>query len=128
MKTKRLPNIHPGEILLHDFLEPMGITRYRLAKATGIPQAQVLRICAGTRAITVETAVRLGVFFGVDPRNWLNLQRAYDLEEFERTRGAKVRKTVEKWASKSIANDEQEIGFLFFDKTPDVVCVKSIGL
>ena len=110
MKTKRLPNIHPGEILLHDFLEPMGITRYRLAKATGIPryrlakatgipQAQVLRICAGTRAITVETAVRLGVFFGVDARNWLNLQRAYDLEEFERTRGARVRKTVEKWAA-----------------------------
>ena len=99
MKTKRLPNIHPGEILLHDFLEPMGITRYRLAKATGIPQALVLRICAGTRAITEETAVRLGVFFGVDARNWLNLQRAYDLEEFERTRGARVRKTVEKWAA-----------------------------
>jgi len=54
MKTKRLPNIHPGEILLHDFLEPMGITRYRLAKATGIPQAQVLRICADTRAITAQ--------------------------------------------------------------------------
>ncbi len=99
MKTNRLPNIHPGEILLRDFLEPMGITRYRLAKATGIPQAQVLRICAGTRAITVETAVRPGVFFGVDARNWLNLQRAYDLEEFERKRGAKVRKTVEKWAA-----------------------------
>lgn len=58
-----------------------------------------MRICAGQRAITVETAVRLGVFFGVDPRNWLNLQRTYDLEEFERTRGTKVRKTVEKWAA-----------------------------
>lgn len=99
MKTKYLPNIHPGEVLLKDFLEPMGITRYRLSKATGIPQAQVLRICAGERSITVETAVRLGVFFGVDARNWLNLQRAYDLEEFERTRGARVRKAVEKWES-----------------------------
>ena len=99
MKTTKLPNIHPGEVLLKDFLEPMGITRYRLAKATGIPQAQVLRICAGQRAITVETAVRLGVFFGVDPRNWLNLQRAFDLEEFERTRGAKVRRAVEMWAA-----------------------------
>ncbi|MSU72878.1 MAG: addiction module antidote protein, HigA family [Opitutus sp.] len=99
MKTSYLANIHPAEILLHDFLEPMGITRYRLAMATGIPQAQVRRICAGRRAITVETAVRLGVFFGVDPRNWLNLQRACDLEEFERTRGAKVRKAVEKWAA-----------------------------
>ena len=99
MKTTRLPNIHPGEILLRDFLEPMGITRYRLARSTGIPQAQVLRICAGQRSITVETAVRLGVFFGVDPRNWLNLQRAYDLEEFERKKGASVRRTVESWAA-----------------------------
>ena len=69
----------PGEILRHDFLEPMGLTRYRLAKATGIPQAQVLRICAGQRAITVETSVRFGAFFGADPRNWLNLQTEYDL-------------------------------------------------
>ena len=69
------------------------------SKATGIPQAQVLRIGADTRAITLETAVRLGVFLGVDARNWLNLQRAYVLKEFERTRGEKVRKTVVKWAA-----------------------------
>lgn len=77
---KDIPPIHPGEILLEDFLIPMGITRYRLAKSIGVPQRRIDEICIGKRAITADTALRLARFFSTDSQSWLNLQSRYDLE------------------------------------------------
>lgn len=78
-----LAPVHPGEILLEDFLKPLNITRYRLAKSIGVPQRRIDEICAGKRAISAETALRLARFFGTDPQSWLNLQTHYDLECLE---------------------------------------------
>ena len=78
---KKLPNIHPGEILIEEFLEPMKITSYRLAKETHIDQTRVSEIINGKRSITVDTALRFSKFFGTSPEFWLNLQIHYDMEE-----------------------------------------------
>lgn len=83
MESRDLPPVHPGEILLEDFLKPLNITRYRLAKSIGVPQRRIDEICAGGRAITAETALRLARFFGTDAQSWLNLQSHYDLECLE---------------------------------------------
>ncbi|WP_298038055.1 HigA family addiction module antitoxin [uncultured Desulfuromonas sp.] len=83
MKRRDLPPVHPGEILLEDFLKPMEITRYRLAKSIGVPQRRVDEICAGKRAVTADTALRLARFFGTDAQSWMNLQGTYDLEVAE---------------------------------------------
>ena len=80
MKIRDLPPVHPGEILLEDFLKPMGITRYRLAKSIGVPQRRIDEICIGKRAISADTALRLARFFGTDAQSWMNLQAEYDLE------------------------------------------------
>jgi addiction module HigA family antidote len=80
MNRRDLPPVHPGEILLEDFLKPMGITRYRLSKSIGVPQRRIDEICAGKRAITADTALRLARFFGTDAQSWMNLQGEYDLE------------------------------------------------
>ncbi len=77
---KRLKNIHPGEILQAEFLEPMGVSVYRVAKETGLLQTQLGQIIKGMRSITAESALRLGKFFGVEPQFWLNIQAQYDLE------------------------------------------------
>jgi len=78
---KRIRNIHPGEILSEEFLAPMGISAYRLAKETGMPQTRIGDIIHGKRSITADTALRLARFFGVSPQFWLGLQNDYDLEE-----------------------------------------------
>ncbi len=83
MIPRDLPPVHPGEILLEDFLKPLEITRYRLAKSIGVPQRRVDEICAGKRAITADTALRLARFFGTDAQSWMNLQSAYDLDMAE---------------------------------------------
>ena len=80
MSKRDLPPVHPGEILLEDFLNPMGITRYRLAKSIGVPQRRIDEICVGKRAITADTAMRLARFFGTDAQSWMNLQAHYDLK------------------------------------------------
>lgn len=82
---ERQNNIHPGEVLLEGFLKPLGITPYRLAKDIGVQQSRVSQILRGERAVTLDTAIRLGRYFNTTPRLWLNLQMAYDLEELERT-------------------------------------------
>lgn len=81
---------HPGVILRDEFFEPLGITQLAAAKATGIPQSRLSEILAGRRSITADTAARLGRFFQVDPRNWLNLQAAFDLREVERAYGKEL--------------------------------------
>lgn len=78
---KRLPNIHPGEVLLEEFLEPLGISRYRLAKTIGVTPVRISEICAGKRAITADTALRLSRALGTTPGFWMALQADYDTEE-----------------------------------------------
>ncbi len=80
MSGKRLPPIHPGEILLEEFLKPMGISQYRIAKATSVPARRINEIVHGKRSITADTALRLSKFFGMSDRFWMNLQTRYDLE------------------------------------------------
>lgn len=80
MNEQRLPPIHPGEILLEELLEPMGISQYRLAKDISVPARRINEIVQGKRAITPDTALRLSRYFGLSERFWLNLQTRYDLE------------------------------------------------
>jgi addiction module HigA family antidote len=75
-----LPPIHPGEILLGEFLEPLGISQYRLAKDISVPARRINEIVHGKRAITADTALRLSRYFGLSERFWLNLQTRYDIE------------------------------------------------
>ena len=75
---RTLKNIHPGEVLKEEFLEPMGISVYRLAKETGLSQTRIGQIIKGERSITAETAVKLGKFFSVPAEFWMNLQTLYD--------------------------------------------------
>lgn len=84
---ERLPLIHPGEILQLDFLEPMGITAYRLSKDIGVTQARIGEILAGKRNITADTALRLSRYFGNSAEFWLNLQMHYDLRKAEAENG-----------------------------------------
>ena len=78
--ANKLPPIHPGEILLEEFLEPMGISQYRLAKDISVPPRRINEIVLGKRAITPDTALRLSLYFGLSERFWMNLQSRYDLE------------------------------------------------
>jgi|SRR6185295_10874009 len=78
--SKKLPPIHPGEILLEEFLRPMRLSQYRLAKDIGVPARRINEIVHGQRAISADTALRLSRFFGMSERFWLNLQVRYDLE------------------------------------------------
>jgi len=80
MPGRKSHPIHPGELLLKEFLEPLGLTQYRLAKDTSVPPRRINEIVHGKRAITADTALRLARFFGTSERFWLNLQTRYDLE------------------------------------------------
>jgi addiction module HigA family antidote len=89
-----MPPVHPGEILIEDFLKPLGITQYRLAKSIGVPQRRIGEIVSGKRAITADTALRLAKFFGTDAQSWLNLQTHYDLEVARDSLQAKLEQEV----------------------------------
>jgi len=78
---KKLKNIHPGEILLEEFLNPLSISQYKLAKDLGIPQTRVSQIIKGNRRITADTALRISQYFGNSAKFWLGLQNDFDLEE-----------------------------------------------
>jgi addiction module HigA family antidote len=80
MTSELLPAIHPGEVLLEDFLKPLGISQYRLAKDISVHARRINEIVHGTRSITADTALRLGMFFQNSPQFWMNLQARYDLE------------------------------------------------
>tara|TARA_B100000678_G_scaffold236948_1_gene206630 strand:- start:207 stop:584 length:378 start_codon:yes stop_codon:yes gene_type:complete len=84
MSEERLPNIHPGEILLEEFIEPLGLTKNALATAIGVPATLIGEITRGARAIMADTDLRLSVYFGTSPGYWLRLQNTYDLEETRR--------------------------------------------
>ncbi len=87
---KTLPNIHPGEVLLEEFLAPLGISQNALARAAGVPPRRINEIVLGKRGISADTAVRLAAALGTSERFWLGLQADYDLEEAHRTLGKKV--------------------------------------
>ena len=78
--VKKLAPVHPGEVLLEEFLEPMEITQYRLAKDIAVPPRRINEIVHGTRAVSADTALRLARYFGTSERFWLNLQAQYDLD------------------------------------------------
>jgi addiction module HigA family antidote len=88
---RRLPTVHPGEILRDEFLTPMGISVYELAHAIKVPRSRANDIVRGRRAITTDTAIRLGRYFGTTPEFWINLQAHYDLDVADRT----VRRRIE---------------------------------
>src|SRR5438132_4266922 len=80
MAQRKRPPIHPGEILLEEFLSPLGLSQYRLAKETSVPPRRINEIVRGSRSISADTALRLARYFGTSERFWLNLQSRYDLE------------------------------------------------
>jgi len=86
--AREIPLATPGEILALDWLEPMGISQYALAKAIDVPARRINEIVKGERAISADTAVRLGTFFGTDPQSWMNLQTHYDTEMAKEKIGA----------------------------------------
>ena len=94
MKSKLLANITPGEILEEDFLKPMGLSQYRLAKDIGVPARRINEIVKGERAITADTALRLGRYFKMSAQFWLNLQSHYDLEIMEDRLGRRLEREV----------------------------------
>jgi len=95
MKNKKLPLIHPGEILIEEFLKPMGISQYRLAKDISVPPRRINEIVHGKRSISADTALRLGRFFGISPQFWLNLQTRFDLELTEDLLAERLEKEVQ---------------------------------
>ena len=92
--AKRLAPIHPGEILLEEFLVPMGISQYRLAKDILVPPRRINEIVHGTRAISADTALRLARYFGTSERFWLNLQAQYDLDVESDRIGERIEKEI----------------------------------
>jgi len=81
INMQRIPNIHPGEVLLEEFLQPLGVSAYRLSKDINIPQTRISQIIKGKRRITADTALRLASYFGNTAKFWLGLQDDYDIEE-----------------------------------------------
>jgi addiction module HigA family antidote len=94
MPRARLSPIHPGEILLEEFLKPLGISQYRLALEISVPPRRVNEIVRGLRSITADTALRLARYFGTSERFWLNLQTRYDLEAEKERLGERLEREV----------------------------------
>lgn len=94
MASRKLLPIHPGEILQEEFLLPLSISQYRLAKETSVPPRRINEIVRGSRAISADTALRLARYFGTSERFWLNLQARYDLEMAKDRLGARLRREV----------------------------------
>ncbi len=90
MNKDKIPPIHPGEILMEEFLKPMNISQYRLAKDISVPPRRINEIVHGERGITANTALRLGRYFGISPQFWLNLQSHFDLAKEEDQIGDKL--------------------------------------
>lgn len=90
MKTRKMAPVHPGEILLEEFLNPMAISQYKLAKDISVGPRRINEIVHGLRAISADTALRLGRYFGMSPQFWLNLQSHYDLAMAEDRIGARL--------------------------------------
>lgn len=99
---RKLANIHPGEILMFEFLKPLKITPYRLSKDLKIPQTRISEIVKGNRRITADTALRLSKYFGNSAKFWLGLQDDYDIEEEKESKGAEL-KEIKQFENKNVA-------------------------
>ena len=93
--TKKLEPITPGEILLEEFMKPMGMTQAKLARDINVPPNRISQIINGKREITADTALRLGRYFGIEPEFWLNLQMRYNIKMTRRMVGQKIEKEVQ---------------------------------
>src|SRR5580704_8756464 len=93
-RPQKLTPIHPGEILLEEFLTPLGLSQYRLAKDTSVPPRRINEIIRGSRSVTADTALRLARYFGTTERFWLNLQAHYDLEVEKERLGSRLEREV----------------------------------
>ena len=91
---RRLAPVHPGDVLLKDFIEQMGISRYRVAKNINVPQRRIDLICRAEASVSADMALRLGCLFGTTPEFWINLQAQYDLEVAERVAGKEIARAV----------------------------------
>ena len=100
--TKLLEEIHPGEILLEDFMKPMGITARQLAADIDVPPSRISDIVNSKRPITADTALRLGLFFNMEPRFWLNLQSEFDLRTTTRELKAKIASRIRVFDNNSL--------------------------
>ena len=94
MSVEKLPPVHPGEVLLEDFLKPMGISQYRLAKDIGVLPRRINEIVHGKRAVTADTALRLARYFGTSVEVWMGLQADYDVEKARATLGSRLEEEV----------------------------------
>jgi addiction module HigA family antidote len=94
-----LEPVHPGEVLLEEFLQPLGISQYRLAKDTSVPPRRINEIIHGQRSVTADTALRLAKFFGTSEMFWLNLQARYDLDMEKRSLGTRLGREVVQFTS-----------------------------
>ena len=92
--TKMLPPVHPGEVLLEDFIKPLGLSTYRVAKDISVPTLRISQIVHGQRAVTADTALRLARYFGTSPEVWMRLQAQYDLEVAQRQLTKRVEREV----------------------------------
>ncbi len=95
MRTNKMPPVHPGEILMEEFLTPMSISQYRLSRDISVPPRRINEIVHGTRRVTADTALRLGRYFGVSPQFWLNLQAHFDLEQEQDRLGDRLDQEVQ---------------------------------
>ena len=102
-KKNLIKPVHPGTILLEEFLRPMGISQYRLAKDITVPARRINEIIKGKRAITVDTALRLALFFGMSSSFWLGLQKDYELDIAQIELMQKIKKAVHPWHSEFAA-------------------------
>ena len=102
MTKEKLPPIHPGEVLLEDFMKPLGLSQYRVAKDIGVPALRISRIVNGKRTVTADTAMRLARYFGTSPDVWLRLQARYDLEVAQREYGDRIDREVKVLANSVI--------------------------
>ena len=91
---KKLPPVHPGEVLLEDFMKPLGLSQYRLAADMGVAPLRISQIVRGQRAITADSALRLARYFGTSPGIWLRLQAQYDLEIAAARSGKQIERQV----------------------------------
>ena len=99
MKNPALNPVHPGEILLEDFLKPLQLTQYRLAHAIGVPPRRINEIVLGKRGISADTALRLARYFGTSHEVWMNLQMRYELETARLASGKRIAKLIQPLAA-----------------------------
>lgn len=97
--NEKLPNVHPGEVLLEEFLKPLGLTQNRLARGIHVPPRRINEIVLGKRSLTPDTALRLARYFGTSNRFWLGLQMDFDLERAQRQVGERIERQIQPLAS-----------------------------